>query len=190
MRLTIRCAMIAAMLVLGTSVSVAEMQQPYAGLLERPIKALPEEQVEALLNGQGAGFALTAELNGYPGPLHVLELSEELELAPEQRRQIEGLYDEMKGIAIELGRYLVELESTLDREFASRSIGAARLDELTSEIGRITGELRATHLRYHLETDRILSRDQVEQYDMLRGYSHGDHYGEHRASEMHHGPSN
>ena len=31
------------------------------------------------------GLALAAELNGYPGPSHVLELADKLELSAEQR---------------------------------------------------------------------------------------------------------
>ena len=31
--------------------------------------------------GRGMGLALAAELNGYPGPAHVLELADKLDLA-------------------------------------------------------------------------------------------------------------
>ena len=48
---------------------------PYTGLEERDIKALSAEQVAGYLAGDGMGFALPAELNHYPGPKHVLDLS-------------------------------------------------------------------------------------------------------------------
>ena len=35
---------------------------------------------EALLNGEGNGMAQYAESNGFPGPKHVLDLSEKLAL--------------------------------------------------------------------------------------------------------------
>ena len=48
---------------------------PYAGMTTRQVKALSEQQVADLRAGRGMGLALAAELNGYPGPMHVLELA-------------------------------------------------------------------------------------------------------------------
>jgi hypothetical protein len=43
--------------------------------------------MSTLLSGQGSGFAKPAELNGYPGPAHVLELAGPLGLdAPQLHR--------------------------------------------------------------------------------------------------------
>ena len=60
-------------------------QTPYAGMQNRPIKALSEQQVADLNAGRGIGMALAAELNGYPGPSHTLELADKLELSADQR---------------------------------------------------------------------------------------------------------
>jgi hypothetical protein len=67
------------------TLSEAQAQAPYAGLQMRPIKALSEQQVADLSSGRGMGLALAAELNGYPGPSHVLELADKLDLTTEQR---------------------------------------------------------------------------------------------------------
>ena len=56
----------------------AHSQSPYAGMQARPIKALSSEQIADLKAGRGMGLALTAELNGYPGPAHLLELADKL----------------------------------------------------------------------------------------------------------------
>lgn len=58
--------------------------QPYAGLETRQIKALSGEPVAELRAGEGMGLALAAELNGYPGPRHVLDLANQLGLTDEQ----------------------------------------------------------------------------------------------------------
>jgi hypothetical protein len=39
------------------------------------------------------GLALAAELNGYPGPIHVLQLSDKLGLTPEQKARVQSLFD-------------------------------------------------------------------------------------------------
>ena len=114
------------LLSLGLGSSAVATDNPYRDHTERPIKALSSEQVDCLLAGRGMSFALAAELNGYPGPLHALEVAE------------------------------------------------------------ANGELRYTHLRFHLEMTRLLRPHQVALYNEARGYDdatgggqhhHGDHHG-------------
>jgi len=71
--------LICAALLLTSAAAIA--QTPYAGMQTRPIKALSEQQVADLGAGRGTGLALAAELNGYPGPSHVLELADKLDLS-------------------------------------------------------------------------------------------------------------
>ena len=59
------------------SKTVAQSSRPYAGMQARAIKALSAEQIADLKAGRGLSLALAAELNGYPGPRHVLELVEQ-----------------------------------------------------------------------------------------------------------------
>ena len=143
---------------------------PYAGMQERPIKALNKQQVADLRAGRGMGLALAAELNGYPGPIHVLELADELQLTAEQRGRMRVLTDEMKAEAVPIGEQLIARERALDQAFASRQITSAGLAAMTAQIGAAQGELRAVHLKYHLTTAMLLSDHQRQRYAELRGY--------------------
>lgn len=145
--------------------------QPYAGLQTRPIPALDPERVTKLLDGRGAGYALAAELNHYPGPMHVLELARQLELRPDQEREAKALQLVMKDAAVPLGRRLVDLEMEMDSAFRSGHITPERLAALTSEIAGIEGQLRNIHLAAHLQTRKFLTQEQVATYDRLRGYT-------------------
>src|SRR3954465_12359952 len=89
--------------VLMLTAAVANAQTPYAGMQTRPIKALSEQQVADLGAGRGMGLALAAELNGYPGPSHILELADKLNLSTDQRAGIQRLFDAMKAEAMPLG---------------------------------------------------------------------------------------
>ena len=60
------------------------------------------------LSGKGMGLAKAAELNGYPGPAHVLELAAQLDLTPEQKTKTEVLFKKMQARAIPLGKELVK----------------------------------------------------------------------------------
>lgn len=154
---------------------------PYAGQAERPIKALSGEEIQGYLTGQGLGLAKAAELNGYPGPKHVLEMAEQLRLTDAQKAETHRIRDEMLKEAIRLGELIVEKERELDGLFAGRAIDGDKLRALTGEIARLQGELRAAHLQAHLEQKRVLTPAQIKKYDELRGYganrtdSHGKH---------------
>jgi Spy/CpxP family protein refolding chaperone len=143
---------------------------PYVGQEARATKSLSPEDVDAYLSGKGVGLAKAAELNGYAGPRHVLELASELELTPGQRAQTEALYAAMLSKAAALGRALVEKERELDRLFATRSIDATLLAESLDDIGSLQAGVRGAHLEAHLAQVEILTAEQNARYARLRGY--------------------
>lgn len=165
--------------VLVPSLAGAQTAQPYAGFEKRPVKALSEQQTADLRAGRGMGFALAAELNGYPGPIHVLELADRLGLDAGQRAKMTALYEAMKAEAVPLGQTLIAQEAALDRKFAGREITEASLSESMTAIGATQAALRNTHLKYHLETRAALSPHQIAMYQQLRGYAAGAGVGGH-----------
>jgi Spy/CpxP family protein refolding chaperone len=159
----------------------AQTHQPYAGLQARPVKALSDQQIADLKAGRGMGLALAAELNGYPGPLHVLELATPLGLSDDQRAKVAGLFDAMKREAVPLGERLIAAETALDRLFADKTITASSLGDATRDIASLQGELRLAHLKYHLATLELLTPEQAARYSSLRGNGGGQHTpGPHR----------
>jgi Spy/CpxP family protein refolding chaperone len=159
---------VAAVLFCGTA---ALAQQPYAGMETRAIKALSDQQIADLKAGRGMGFALAAELNGYPGPVHAIELADKLGLSPDQIGKLRDLFEAMKAETIPLGIQLIAAEKTLDDAFAGKTVTLASLDADTQRIGAIQARLRAAHLKYHLSTIAVLTPEQGETYKELRGYS-------------------
>ncbi len=146
----------------------------YSGLQSRTIKALSEQRIQQLLNGEGIEQALPAELNGYPGPKHVLELAEELQLDPSTLAAVEQIRKTMQANARELGRKIVEEESALDHLFVTRTVDENSLRQRAMAIAHRYGELRIAHLAAHLEVTKVLTEEQRQRYIRLRGYSrHG-----------------
>ena len=148
-----------------------DARSPYAGQQHRAIKALTPDRIAALLAGEGMGLARAAELNGLPGPRHVLDLAERLALTADQERRVRDAFGRMRDRAVRLGRRIVEVERRLDGRLAGGSADAAAVDALIMEIARLEGMLRSTHIRAHLTTAGVLTPDQIERYDELRGYS-------------------
>lgn len=158
--------------------SFAVAQTPYAGLHDRPIKALSEQQVADLNAGRGMGLALPAELNGYPGPAHVIELSDKLQLTPDQLNRVQAMFAAMKAEAIPLGQRLIAQEREFERQFSAKVVTAESLKTTTAAIAATQGELREAHLKYHLGTTEILTPAQMKTYAELRGYG-GGHDAQH-----------
>ena len=144
---------------------------PYAGAEGSEIKALSAEEIQAYREGTGHGMAKPAELNHYPGPRHVLDLAADLKLTESQRIEVQAIFDRMHARAVSLGERIIERERALDRAFAAGALGEAKLQGLVGEIGGLQGELRATHLKAHLETKAVLRPEQIARYDALRGYA-------------------
>jgi Spy/CpxP family protein refolding chaperone len=170
---------VAALSLSGSAFAAGEA--PYAGWQDRAIKALSAEQIDDLRKGRGMGLALPAELNGYPGPRHALDLADQLELTPAQQAKAQELFDAMQAQAIVLGEQVIAGEAALDRRFATGSPSDAEILAAAIEVGHLQGALRAHHLRYHLAMREILSPHQIMRYQQLRGYAadgprgHGDH---------------
>jgi len=146
----------------------------YAGEEKREIKSLSATDIEELQNGKGWGLAKAAELNGVPGPVHLLEMKEEIDLSAEQIRAIEDIYMKMKQEAVPLGRELIELERELNNHFANRTITNELLRQILQKIAQVHGQLRYVHLSTHLKTPDILKSEQITLYNKLRGYSSED----------------
>ena len=174
------------LLALCTAACAAESAQPYAGQQVREIKALSSEQVEGLLAGRGMSLALSAELNGYPGPKHVQELAEDLQLTAEQTALTDALFTNMQQQAAALGAELVEAERELEHLFASGTVDVQNLQAALERIGRISARLRLTHLQAHIEQTALLTTDQVAAYNRLRGYAGASGAGEHHGAHGRH----
>jgi len=145
----------------------------YGGLESRDIKALSEADVAGLRAGRGMSLALAAELNGYPGPLHVLELADKLSLSSAQTDATRSLYARMKASAVAAGEGVIDAERALDRLFAARTVDERQLDAALARVAEAQARLRGVHLQAHLEQVRILRAEQVAEYNRLRGYGGG-----------------
>jgi hypothetical protein len=180
-------------LVLTMPHAFAQHHTPYAQMKDRAIKALSDQQIADLKAGRGMGLALPAELNGYPGPMHVLELADAMRLSAEQRRQTANLIDSMKSEAMPLGEKLIDGEAALERLFANREITPETLGHATQDIATLQGQLREAHLKYHLAMVELLTPQQVTRYRELRGYqpagaAQPHHRRHHRAPGTHNCP--
>jgi hypothetical protein len=159
-------SVVVAVFAIGTAVA----QTPYAGMQARSIKALSDQQIADLRAGRGMGLALAAELNGYPGPSHLLELADQIGLSEAQRNGARSMFEAMKAETIPIGERLIAQETALDKLFAGHAITAETLNAATAEIGATQSQLRAAHLKYHLSIVTMLEPSQIQQYSALRGY--------------------
>lgn len=160
-------------------VAFASTSSPYAGQEQRDIKSLSQHEIIGHLNGKGLGYAKAAELNQFPGPKHVLDLAEELNLTEQQIEATKAAFDAMKTEATRLGELYIMKEQVLEQAFSSNTIDPRRLEALTSEIGSLKAQIRYAHLNAHLKQKALLTQRQVHLYDQLRGYGTNQHIHHH-----------
>lgn len=155
---------------------------PYVEQQSREIKSLNPEDVQGYMAGKGMGLAKAAELNGYPGPSHVLAMAHELALTAEQKQFTESLFKNMEAKAISFGRPLVEEERKLNQLFAIKAITPESLAQSLNRIGELQEQVRQAHLEAHLAQTAILTPEQIAKYNALRGYTDvpaTEHHNEH-----------
>ena len=143
----------------------------YAGEEQRQIKSLSDDDISELRRGGGWGLAKAAELNGVPGPAHLLELRDQIPLSASQISAVERLFKAMQTAAIGEGEQLIRLETDLNAAFADGTITEPVLRELVDKISESRGRLLYIHLSAHLATPKLLGPEQIARYNRLRGYA-------------------
>jgi Spy/CpxP family protein refolding chaperone len=100
-----------------------------------------------------------------------LDLSEKLGLTDTQKQKIQTLFEKMKDEAQPIGQQFLDVEDQIDTGYAQETITDQKLKQLLTRSGDLYGKLRHVHLKYHFQTKEILTRQQVERYNELRGYA-------------------
>jgi Spy/CpxP family protein refolding chaperone len=147
------------------------VQTPYAGMQSRAIKSLSDNDIKELRRGGGWGLALAAELNGMPGPAHLLELKEQIALTQDQVAKTQALLEDMRKAAIPTGERLIAAEAALENAFAKGTVDEASLRRLLAQAEDARTELRFIHLSQHFKTVKYLKPEQIKRYNILRGYA-------------------
>ncbi len=156
----------------GHATAGSDAGTPYADRYDpdAAIRSLTPEEIDQIRRGEGAGFALPAELNGLPGPRHVLDLAHELALSHEQRGQVQQVYDEMRAAVLPAGEAYLAAVAALEQDIREGVVTEDTLADRVAEVHRLEGELAIAHLVAHLQTAEVLTADQIDQYQRLRGY--------------------
>ena len=155
----------------GHGADHAAPETPYAGQQTREIASLSADDLAELRRGGGWGLARAAELNGAPGPTHLLELADRIGLDARQRETIEAIRDRMRVEAIVAGERFVAAERALDEAFRDDLPSEDELARLVTEAGAARAALRLAHLRAHLATPPLLDERQIAAYAVARGYA-------------------
>jgi Spy/CpxP family protein refolding chaperone len=146
---------------------------PYAApwLEQAEIRALSPDDVAQIASGEGAGLAKAAELNGLPGPRHVLDLADALALTAEQRERMTAIFAAMRAAALPAGQAYLDAQRALEADFRAGTITTAALPNRVAQVNHLRAALETAHLSAHLATVGVLSGDQIARYQALRGYT-------------------
>lgn len=157
-----------AALLLGLGTAAVAQQHGHESSAQATHHACLDQERQAIERGEGFGMALPADRNGFPGPKHILELREPLELTTAQEEQVRRLFDRMHAQALAVGRKLLEKEVELEQLFTSGTVGPAAVQRLLEEGAALRAELRWVHLGTHLDAHSLLTPEQRARYQALR----------------------
>jgi Spy/CpxP family protein refolding chaperone len=146
-----------------------------ADAAHRRVEAYLKEFDQVVADGRGFGLAFAADQNGYPGPLHVLELKDQLTLTPAQDARMTTLFDAMLAEARAKAARLADAEARLRRVFAEGAADAAAVRAAVAAAETARAEVRLVHLLTHLETRDVLTEAQRRTYHRLRWGSAKNH---------------
>ena len=118
--------------------------------------------------GRGFGMGFAADQNGYPGPMHVLELKERLGLTAEQEAKARAMMHAMFSGSRPKGARLLEAEARLKKLFAEGAASEAAVRAAVAEVERARSEVRLVHLLTHLKTRDLLTETQRRVYHEAR----------------------
>lgn len=175
-------ASLAALLV-ASAMPAGAQQTPQSGHKGGGPQSMQMREHRSLMQGRGMGMARIADVNGYPGPMHVLQHAEALELSEEQRAQTAEIRDRVRNEAPAIGEQIVAAEKRLEAMFAEGEVEPAAMDALLSEIADLRARFRSVHLTAHLDQARVLTEAQIEQYMELR--KSGRNQGERKRKRQH-----
>lgn len=155
----------------SSQASPKQVTAQYVGEQKRSIKALSDDMTDGYRLGRGMGMAKAAELNHYPGPMHLLDMKAKLKLTQEQISQLEAIFETMHTEAVSNGNRLIDEEQALDDVFAKGMADSSTVLRLTARIGELQAKIRFAHLNAHITAQKLLTAEQIALYDKERGYA-------------------
>ena len=123
---------------------------------------------ENVRDGRGFGMAFVADQQGYPGPLHVLELKDRLRLSRDQEAKAEVLLAAMFAESRPKSSRLIDAEAKLRRLFAASRPDEAAVRTAVGEIETARADVRLVHLLFHLKMRDALMDEQRRVYQEAR----------------------
>ena len=127
---------------------------------------------QVVADGRGFGMAFVADRQGYPGPLHVMELADRLALTEDQKTRVRALLTAMFAESRPKGAALIAAELRLTELFASGRPDGASVRAAVADVERLRAKLRVLHLTTHLETRDVLTPEQRRLYHAARWGAH------------------
>ena len=170
MRASLLLALISALVPVTAAAQHAPHQHTPGAPSEGHLRAQAclDEFDAVVADGRGFGMAFAADQQGYPGPMHVLELKDRLALTAEQETRVRALLHAMFAESRPKSARLLDAEKRLRALFAGGAADEAAVRAATVAVERARAEVRLVHLLAHLKTRDLLTDAQRRAYHEAR----------------------
>ena len=167
MKLLTTSIIVAALLTTGGALAQHGSQQHGQGQGHQAAKACIDEFNQVVGEGRGFGLGFAADQNGYPGPMHVLELKDRLRLTADQEAKVRELRAAVLADLPKSTR-LLEAERRLERLFAQGAATEPAVRAAVVEVEQARTEVRLVHLLAHVRARDLLTEEQRRIYHEAR----------------------
>ena len=123
---------------------------------------------ETVRDGRGFGMAFVADQQGYPGPLHVLELKDRLRLSRDQEAKAQALLAAMFAESRPKSARLLNAEARLRQLFAAGRPDEAAVRTAVGEVETARADVRLVLLLFHVKMRDALTDEQRRVYQEAR----------------------
>jgi Spy/CpxP family protein refolding chaperone len=167
MKLLTTSIIVAALLMTGGALAQHGGQQHGQGQGHQAAKACIDEFNQVVGEGRGFGLGFAADQNGYPGPMHVLELKDRLRLTADQEAKVREVRAAVLADLPKSTR-LLEAERRLERLFAQGAATEPAVRAAVAEVEQARTEVRLVHLLAHVRARDLLTEEQRRIYHEAR----------------------
>jgi Spy/CpxP family protein refolding chaperone len=116
---------------------------------------------------------MVAEMNGLPGPRHVLDAAASLSLTDTQISAVQEVFNAMHATALPAGERFLAAQEALEADLRAGQVTSETLRSRLSGVEQLRTELALVHITAHLRTAAILTPEQRARYDIVRGHHQG-----------------
>ena len=122
-----------------------------------------------------SGGPMMMEMPMAGDPMHLVGLAEELDLSPDQRKQMGAIMDSTMPKLRDLMFRMADARKAMHEYKEADKKDEAALRKITDEHGKVMAEMMFLTMKMHQDMHAVLNEEQLKKLDEMKEHMHGGH---------------